>query len=140
MIGIVQACYICKAKVADLWKSWLRIPVRPNRPIFPESVHVNHSVDSLNKKMYDCQRQVPFITILLQTSERTAGVRGDTCPEAQMVRSHSTCHLMHQYHHCIGMPIPGPQGPGGQNKTWSTSVKDDHRVMGTRNDAQAVDP
>jgi len=39
----------------------------------------------------------------------------------------------------IGMPFPGPRGPGGQNKTWSTCVKDDQRVMGMRNNSWAVD-
>ena len=39
----------------------------------------------------------------------------------------------------IGLPIPGPRGPGGQIKTWSTCVKDDLRVMGVRNDVGALD-
>ena len=28
----------------------------------------------------------------------------------------------------IGMPIPGPRRPGGQNKSWLTCVKEDQRV------------
>jgi len=36
----------------------------------------------------------------------TGGVRSATGPKAQMIRSHSTCHLMHQYHHWHAHPWP----------------------------------